>query len=110
MGLREGVGEQQLAEMDRYADSDAFDALERLVLDYASEMTSGDVSDELVEELREHLDNAQLVELTAAVAWENYRARFNHALRIEADGYLEGAVCMLPAAKHAPIESAEAAE
>ena len=38
----------------------------------------------------------ELVELTAAIAWENYRARFNRVFRIEAVGYSEGAVCALP--------------
>ena len=38
-------------------------------------------------------DNAQLVELTATIAWENYRARFDHAFGIEAQGFSEGAFC-----------------
>jgi len=41
-------------------------------------------------ELRRHFDEAQLVELTAAIAWENYRARFDHALGIEAQGFARG--------------------
>ncbi len=38
----------------------------------------------------------QLVELTAAIAWENYRARFDHAFGIEAQGFSAGAYCPLP--------------
>ncbi len=37
-----------------------------------------------------------LVELTSAIAWENYRARFDHAFGIEAENFTEGAVCALP--------------
>ena len=39
---------------------------------------------------------ARIVELTASIAWENYRARFNHALGLEAQGFAEGAACPLP--------------
>ena len=41
-------------------------------------------------------DEPQIVELTAAIAWENWRARFNHALGIEAHGFTEGAFCPIP--------------
>jgi len=53
-------------------------------------------SDELVAELGKHFEERELVELTAAIAWENWRARFNHALGIEAQGFSEGAFCPLP--------------
>lgn len=58
--------------------------------------TPADVPDALYEALRKEFDQAQLVELTAAVAWENYRARFNRAFQIPAQGFSEGAVCALP--------------
>jgi alkylhydroperoxidase family enzyme len=54
------------------------------------------VSDALVAELGKHFDERELVELTAAIAWENWRARFNHALGIEAQGFSEGAFCPIP--------------
>ena len=68
------------------------------MLDYAVAMTKTpvDVPDELFAALRASLDDAQLVELTAAIAWENYRARFDHALEIGAQGFSEGAVCAVP--------------
>jgi 4-carboxymuconolactone decarboxylase len=55
-----------------------------------------DVPDELFAALRARLDEAQIVEITAAIAWENYRARFNHALDIGAQGFSEGAFCAVP--------------
>ncbi len=58
--------------------------------------TPVDVSDDLVTELGKHFDERQVVELTAAIAWENWRARFNHALEIEAHGFREGAFCPVP--------------
>ncbi len=58
--------------------------------------TPVEVSDELFAALRANFDEAQMVELTAAIAWENYRARFNHAFGIEAQGFSEGAYCPMP--------------
>lgn len=52
--------------------------------------------DALYDALRRELTDAQMVELTAAVAWENYRARFNRAFQIPPQGFSEGAVCALP--------------
>ncbi len=97
VGRASGIDERQLLELGSYAESDAFDAGERAVLDYATGMTATptSVSDEVFARLRQHLDDAQIVELTAAIAWENYRARFNHALEIPSDGFSEGAVCAL---------------
>jgi alkylhydroperoxidase family enzyme len=58
--------------------------------------TPVDVPDEVVDLLKESFDEAQIVELTATIAWENWRARFNHALAIEAHGFTEGAFCPIP--------------
>jgi 4-carboxymuconolactone decarboxylase len=68
------------------------------VLDYAAAMTRtpADVPEPLFEELRDHLDEAQMVELTAAIAQENFRARFNRPFGVEAAGFSEGAFCPLP--------------
>ena len=48
------------------------------------------VFDETFDELRRHFGERQLVELTSAIAWENYRARFDHALGIESEGFSAG--------------------
>ncbi len=50
MGRASGVSELQLAELPRYAQSEAFDAVERLVLDLAVAMTLNPA--EVGEELR----------------------------------------------------------
>jgi len=36
-------------------------------------------------------------ELTATLAWENYRARFDHAFGVEAEGFTQGSYCAMPA-------------
>ena len=58
--------------------------------------TPVEVSDALFARLREKFTEAQLVELTSAIAWENYRARYDHAFGIEAENFTDGAVCALP--------------
>jgi alkylhydroperoxidase family enzyme len=92
------VTDRQLRDLPIYQDSPAFSPLEKLVLDYSVGLTRlpVDVSDHLFEELRQHFDEAQLVELTAAITWENYRARFNHAFGIASQNFADGAYCPLP--------------
>ena len=46
--------------------------------------------DELFAQLRARFTERQLVELTSCIAWENYRARFDHAFGIESEGFDEG--------------------
>jgi AhpD family alkylhydroperoxidase len=105
--LDHGVPEEQLREMLRYRESDAFTDLEKLVLDYATAMshTPAEVDDAMVARLREHLDDAQLVELTNGIATENMRARFNHALDLEPQGFSDGAYCVRPEARGERDES-----
>ena len=96
--------ERQLLELADFETSSAFDGLEKLVLRYAVAMTQTpvEVPDELFTSLREHFDPRQMVELTSAIAWENYRARFDHAFGIEEEGFSTGAVCAVPARRSKP--------
>jgi alkylhydroperoxidase family enzyme len=95
------VTDEQLRDLADFENSRAFGELEKLVLRYAVAMTQTpvEVPDELFDALRRHLQPRQLVELTSSIAWENYRARFDHAFGIESAGFSEGAVCVLPGAK-----------
>jgi AhpD family alkylhydroperoxidase len=92
-----GVTADQIRDLARHAESEHFSDDEKLVLDYAVAMsrTPADVPDELFAGLRRHFDDRQIVELTAAIAWENYRARFNWAFEIEPQGFTRGA-CAIP--------------
>ena len=58
--------------------------------------TPVEVPEGLFARLRERFTDAQLVELTSAIAWENYRARFDHAFGIEGENFSKGAVCAMP--------------
>ena len=86
-------GLEKLAEVTTWHDSTLFSDAERLALEYAERITYTDrkVDDALVDELKKHYSDAQIVELTAAIAMENFRSKFNPALGIEAQGF-----CMVP--------------
>jgi 4-carboxymuconolactone decarboxylase len=101
VGRTAGVTEAQLMALPDFENSTALNEVEKLVLRYAVAMTATpvEVSEELFEALRRHFDEKQLVELTSGIAWENYRARFNHAFCIEAEGFYRGALCLLPQQK-----------
>lgn len=98
MGRALGVPEEQLRELSRYESSAAFDPVERLALDLAVAMarTPCEVGEELRSRLRERFDEAQLVELAAAIAWEHHRSRFNRVFGVQPAGFSEGAFCVLP--------------
>ena len=98
VGRAAGVTEAQLRALADYRTSSRFSELERMVLDYAVAMTSTPVNvpETLFAQLRRHFNDEQMIELTAAIAWENYRARFDHALGIEAQGFSDGAYCVVP--------------
>jgi alkylhydroperoxidase family enzyme len=93
-----GITAGQIANLSRYRSDANFSELERLILEYADAMTQApvEVSDALFARLREQFSDAVLVELTSAIAWENYRARFSHAFGIEGENFNQGAVCALP--------------
>jgi alkylhydroperoxidase family enzyme len=101
VGRTAGVSEAQLTALPDFESSPAFNEVEKLVLSYATAMTDTpvEVSDGLFDALRKHFNERQLVELTSAIAWENYRARFDHSFGIEAEGFYRGTLCLLPERK-----------
>ena len=87
-----------LTELHTFATSSAFTPDERLVLRLADALTStpADVSMEMFEELQSIFTDAQIVELSSAIAWENYRARFNRVFDAESQDFSHGASCPMP--------------
>jgi alkylhydroperoxidase family enzyme len=57
------------------------------------------VTNEMVADLRRHLGDAALVELTMMIAVENQRSRFNSALGLTSQGFTER--CEIPALRAA---------
>ena len=86
-------GAEKLSEVLAWRDSKLFSPMERVALEYAERITATGqkVDDTLFSELKKHFTEAQIVELTAAIAMENFRSKFNPPLGIEAQGF-----CMVP--------------
>ena len=93
MGRKAGISQEKLLALADFESSALFTEPEKLAIHYAVllTVTPVDVPDDFFAELRRTFTEPQLVELTSAIAWENYRARFNHAFGIEAAGF-----CRLP--------------
>jgi alkylhydroperoxidase family enzyme len=98
VGRKAGITEAQLHDLASFENSRAFNSNEKLALrlTVALTRTPAAVDDELFAALRHEFSEPQLVELTTAIAWENYRARFNRTFGILAEGFSEGAFCPLP--------------
>src|SRR5215472_10201495 len=96
-GTKAGLTEKQLLSLAEFENSTEFSPLQKTALRYAVALTETPVvaSDDLFAELKRHFSSQQLVELTSALAWENYWSRFNHAFGVGAEGFSEGAVCVL---------------
>jgi alkylhydroperoxidase family enzyme len=87
--MQTGADDEKIRQVPTWRESRLFTALERAALEYAERMTiTGErVTDELWARLRACLTEAQIVELTAAVALENFRSKFNVPLGVEAQGF-----------------------
>jgi alkylhydroperoxidase family enzyme len=66
-----------------------FDDDQKLVLELADAMTAtpARVTDELRQRLKKRFSTPELVELGAAIAWENYRARSNRVFGFGSEGF-----------------------
>ena len=91
--MHTGASEDKIRQVPTWRDSALFSDMERVALEYAEciTITGERVSDELFGRLHRHFTEAQIVELTAVVALENFRSKFNVPLGIESQGF-----CVLP--------------
>ncbi|MEZ5353991.1 MAG: carboxymuconolactone decarboxylase family protein [Bryobacteraceae bacterium] len=99
IAARAGVREHEILALPDFEGDPHFDAMDRAVLRYATGMsrTPAAVSPADLHDLRRYCDDRQIIELTAVIAWENQRVRFNQALHIAPDGFRAG----LPEPEHA---------
>jgi alkylhydroperoxidase family enzyme len=90
---------EKILHLAEYATSGHFTAQERLALALTDAMSASPVTvpPALFAELQAAFTPAQLVELASAIAWENYRGRFNRVFDVQPEGFSEGAACALPA-------------
>ena len=93
-GSKAGASDEKIGALANYRESELFSEAERVALELADAATAlpHDVSDELFSRVRQHYSDPEIVELTYIIAMENFRSRFNRALRIEAQGFY----CVVP--------------
>lgn len=87
-----------MRDLSQFEPSAHFVEEEKLVLRLAVALTRtpSAVSDDLFAALRRRFSEAELVELSAVIAWENYRARFNRTFAVGSEGFSEGSFCPMP--------------
>lgn len=87
MGRNAGLSDEKLLALQG-GDLAVFTDVERLIIELADAMvtTPANVSDDLYARLRKQFSEEQLLQLTAQIAFENYRARFNRVFDVESDG------------------------
>ena len=93
MGSAAGLSKEKILALDRFETSELFNTREKVALEFADAITLSDrdVSDDLFARLGEHFDEASIVELTAAIAWENASSKFNRALRVPSQNLWQAA-------------------
>jgi uncharacterized peroxidase-related enzyme len=89
--LKRGVHIEKVRDLNRWRESDRFDEVERLVLDYAERVTLApqDIDDGWFERLHERFDDDAIVELTGLIAFQNMSSKFNSALSVPSQGFCQ---------------------
>ena len=84
-----GLSDEQLRNLNYWQESNLFSDDEKLVLEMADAITAtpARVTPELRARLQKRFSTPELVELAAATAWENYRARWNRVFGFESEGF-----------------------
>ena len=90
-GMHEGVDPRKVRAVPAWRESSLFSERERVVLEYAGAATLApvEVSADCVARLHTHFNDAEIVELAAWVALENFRSRFNAGLGLRSQGFSE---------------------
>ena len=86
--------------MLHFRESDLFTPAEKVALELAEAMTQTPqrVTDDLFQRLQAHYSDAEIVEIAAVVALENFRSRFNRCCDVEPHGFYAGLKELLTAA------------
>jgi len=86
VGRKAGLTDEKLLALPG-DDLAVFTDVERLVIELADAMAAApsNISDDLYTRLRNQFSEEQLLELSAHIAFENYRARLNRVFDVESD-------------------------
>lgn len=97
-GRDHGLTHEKIAAVADWQNSEAFTDIERDALSLADAMADAPahIEEGLFARLLTTHGERGLVELTTAIAWENFRARGNRVFDAQSESYYDGALCMLP--------------
>ena len=86
MGRKAGLTDEKLHAVVG-EDRSPFNEIEKLVIELADAMVTApsNISDDLYARLRAQFSEEQLMQLSAQIAFENYRARWNRVFDVESD-------------------------
>lgn len=102
--MRNGATAEKVeAALGDYKKSPLFSTREKLALELCERMTytGKRVTDKFFGRLKRHFSDEELVELSAVIALENFRSKFNPVFAVEAQGF-----CPLPAVKQVAAAAA----
>lgn len=85
MAQAAGVGEAQIAALERWRDSEEFDAGQRALLRCAEEVHACALSDEAFADLERHFERPEIVELLLVLSFYQAVARLIDALGLEVE-------------------------
>jgi alkylhydroperoxidase family enzyme len=91
VGGKEGLSREQIEAALGVGDAACLSERQRVALEYADRVTAVpiDVSDEFYARLQRLFSEREIVELTGQIAHENYNAKSNRPLRVEANNLCE---------------------
>jgi alkylhydroperoxidase family enzyme len=97
--MSHGATYDKLLAVERFRESPLFDPAEQAALAFAEAVTATPtaVTDAVFAPLRDHFGVPEIVELAVTIATEHFRAKFNTALGVQAQG-----LCILPPPKGIP--------
>ncbi|MDM8559194.1 carboxymuconolactone decarboxylase family protein [Candidatus Parabeggiatoa sp. HSG14] len=92
--LKRSGSMEKLEALKNWKESDQFDDLEKVVLEYTEAITYSDrqVTDDLMKRIHDFFDDDGIVELTGLIAFQNLSSKFNSALDVPPQGF-----CQVPA-------------
>src|ERR687887_2543548 len=103
--MQNGASEEKVgAALGDYRKSPLFSQREKLALELCERMTYTNkrVTDRFFDRLKRDFTEAELVELAAIIALENFRSKFNPVFAVESQGF-----CPLPAVKDAAVAATQ---
>jgi len=97
--VNRGMDPEKIRNVGNWRESPLYDDRQRAVLEYTELATATPLADttEVVERLRRHLSEPEIVELVSWVALENFRSRFNGGLGLKSQGFADS--CTVPLAQ-----------